>query len=141
MTVFESKRGGKSELGDKEDESGDNKKCKRGLKTFCCGARRFIKEDGTCRWTECDESELAKVTQYEDKDKGIKGCNWYKDSQRYCCKKGHNDVTAFEYCNWVGQGDCAENRCSGSEVTVHTSSVGENGWKACLCKGCPQQQT
>ncbi|OAA37536.1 symbiotic chitinase [Beauveria brongniartii RCEF 3172] len=138
MTVFESKRGGKSELGDKEDESGENKKCKRGLKTFCCGARRFSKEDGTCRWTECnekcssDERELAKVTQYEDKDKGIKGCNWYKDSQRYCCKKGHNDVTAFEYCNWVGQGDCGENRCSGSEVTVHTSSVGENGWKACL---------
>ncbi|KAM3519834.1 hypothetical protein MY4038_009654 [Beauveria bassiana] len=147
MTVFESKRGGKSELGDKEDERGDNKKCKRGLKTFCCGARRFIKEDGTCRWTECnekcssDERELAKVTQYEDKDKGIKGCNWYKDSQRYCCKKGHNDVTAFEYCNWVGQGDCAENRCSGSEVTVHTSSVGENGWKACLCKRYPKQQS
>ncbi|OAA67644.1 symbiotic chitinase [Cordyceps fumosorosea ARSEF 2679] len=138
MTLFESRRGGKSELGNKDDESGENKKCRRGVKTFCCGSRRFSKEDRTCRWTQCnekcsgDESELAKVVQYDDKDKGSKGCNWYKDGQRYCCKKGYKDVTAFKYCNWVGQGDCGENRCSGTEVTVHQSSVGAGGWKQCL---------
>lgn len=51
---------------------------------------------------------------------------------KYCCKTDV-EVMPFAECHWVGQGDCAQNRCDESEITVATDPLGNNGLKQCLC--------
>lgn len=55
---------------------------------------------------------------------------------KYCCKTDV-EVMPFSDCHWIGQGDCAQNRCDESDITVATDPIGNNGLKQCLCMYCP----
>ncbi|KAK2766602.1 hypothetical protein FQN53_006662 [Emmonsiellopsis sp. PD_33] len=53
----------------------------------------------------------------------------FKHGNHYCCKK--SEPIPYKDCHWVGTGDCADNTCSDSEVTLEVS---DRGWrKKSLC--------
>lgn len=54
----------------------------------------------------------------------------------YCCKL-NGLPTPLRNCHWVGQGGCADNTCSDTEVTLETDNVGDNGLTACWCQYHP----
>lgn len=72
-----------------------------------------------------DEEEVAYA--YDRWGWGSIFCNGY----RYCCKK--SKPIPFSKCHWVGQGDCADNTCSKSEVTLWTNERGDS-YTGCNCK-------
>ncbi|KAG8165716.1 hypothetical protein KVR01_004268 [Diaporthe batatas] len=148
-----------SSWGGKPGESGTGR-CSRGGKAFCCDVGIEALTDD-CYWTECGASckgDDAKVAHAYDKDgkclydTGLKrgeGHDLDKRYERYlggntyCCKK---DRIAFNRCNWVGKGDCADNTCDRTEVTLLTNPYGDsstscNWWrsKALCCQ--PNQDT
>ncbi|KAK2611936.1 hypothetical protein QQS21_002042 [Conoideocrella luteorostrata] len=98
-------------------ESSGNKRCSRGGKAFCCRADKFEKLLDGCRWTNfngaCHPDEKKAAYAFSDKD---------GEGQAYCCKA--NRPMPVSNCHWVGQGDCADNTCSKTEITLTTSSKG-----------------
>ena len=50
--------------------------------------------------------------------------------QNYCCPK---EKKAFDHCNWVGTGDCAQNTCARGEVTLTTDDYGDSD-SSCNCE-------
>lgn len=55
----------------------------------------------------------------------------FKHGNEYCCPK--NEPPPLLDCRWVGQGDCADNTCGASEVTLLTDERGDS-YGGCSCK-------
>ncbi|KAM7216064.1 hypothetical protein V8F06_008537 [Rhypophila decipiens] len=111
-------RGGGSDCNGQCHE--DTSTCRRGSKAFCCkdpSYDRNMRMRG-CRWTVCNghcqglETEMAKSK-----------CGFYHE--RLCCMNWVDTGPALKNCHWVGRGDCADNTCSPSEVTVKRSTAGD----------------
>ncbi|GKZ39502.1 hypothetical protein AbraIFM66950_000449, partial [Aspergillus brasiliensis] len=123
VTLFTSSTGGGDYDGFKS-ESG-TKKCSRGKKAFCCADNQFDDLTEDCYWTGCNgkcasgETSVATATNLYDK------CTVFHHSMHYCCKTKPAPLTN---CHWVGKGDCADNRCSSSEVTLATNGQGDSIW-------------
>ncbi|KAF5519750.1 hypothetical protein CGCA056_v008105 [Colletotrichum aenigma] len=90
-----------------------------------------------CYWSGCEESckgdehDVATAVSSPDQT-----CNLFKYMSHYCCKSSQPPLRS---CHWVGKGDCADNTCSATEVTVRTNSQGDSlvdclwGRKKALC--------
>ncbi|CAI7654398.1 unnamed protein product [Penicillium viridicatum] len=134
VTLFTSSTGGGDYDGLKS-QSG-TKKCSRGKKAFCCTDDQFDDLTADCYWTGCNgkcasgETSVATASNLDDK------CTIFRHSMHYCCKTSPAPLTD---CHWVGKGDCADNRCSSSEVTLATNGQGDSisscnwGRKKALC--------
>ncbi|EJP61449.1 symbiotic chitinase [Beauveria bassiana ARSEF 2860] len=98
-------------------ESSGKKRCGRGNKAFCCKADKFDKLKDGCRWSEfngrCKSDETKVAYQFHEKD-GL--------GLKYCCKD--DKPMPVSNCHWVGQGDCAQNTCAKTEITLRTSGRG-----------------
>lgn len=57
--------------------------------------------------------------------------NEFEHGNEFCCPK--DDPPPLLDCHWVGKGDCADNTCSGSEVTLFTDVQGDKPG-GCSCK-------
>jgi hypothetical protein len=76
---------------------------------------------------ECQE-ELPPLKRRDGVQSGL--VPWASnDGQNYCCKKSKK---AFDRCNWIGKGDCAQNTCDRGEVTLATNDYGDSD-VACNC--------
>jgi chitinase len=125
-------------------ESSSTHKCSRGDKALCCKADSYNSLTEGCRWTEgcggeCNKDEES-VAYTRDR---WGGATVFCNGNHYCCKKGQ--PIPFRNCHWVGQGDCADNTCAKSEVTLWTDGLGDAystcGWwrkKALCCTPNPE---
>lgn len=52
----------------------------------------------------------------------------------YCCPG--DEESPFEDCHWVGQGDCAQNTCADTEITLLTDNRGDS-YTGCSCEFSP----
>ncbi|KAK2590532.1 hypothetical protein QQS21_011782 [Conoideocrella luteorostrata] len=104
-------------------ESSGKKRCGRGGKAFCCKADKFKKLTDGCHWSafkgRCSSDEKKVAYIYDDQD---------GEGQSYCCKR--DKPMPVSNCHWVGQGDCADNTCAKTEITLTTSSKGGN-YRSC----------
>jgi chitinase len=105
-------------------ESSANKKCGRGGKAFCCKAAQYDSLTEGCRWTDhcgdgCNSDENDVAYAWDRWGWATVFCYGY----HYCCKKDR--PVPLQNCHWVGQGDCADNTCSASEVTLWTNDRGD----------------
>ncbi|KAF2130126.1 glycoside hydrolase family 18 protein, partial [Dothidotthia symphoricarpi CBS 119687] len=129
---------GGSSWGGSPGESGTGR-CSRGGKALCCTVELEAVTSG-CYWTTgCDNKACQ-----SDEDSVAHAFNINDDlvsrasdvGQNYCCKKSKK---AFDTCNWIGKGDCAQNTCDRGEVTLTTDYYGDsdiscNWWrKKALC--------
>jgi hypothetical protein len=57
-------------------------------------------------------------------------CTVVDHAMHYCCA---SDPAPLNNCHWVGSGDCADNRCADTEVTVALDSRGDS-FAACNCE-------
>ena len=73
------------------------------------------------------ETKIADALGLHDK------CDRRNPGMEYCCKL-NGLPKPLTNCHWVGQGGCADNTCSDTEVTLETDNVGDNGLTACLCQ-------
>ncbi|KAH9999574.1 hypothetical protein F4779DRAFT_635983 [Xylariaceae sp. FL0662B] len=117
---------------------GNEKKCTRGGKKFCCSFDDLPNYTKDCAWTKCgsscgsDEQEIAKTWSLNGD-----WCPLFSSGMRYCCKGKMRD--SLQNCHWVGKGDCADNTCSDTEVTLETDPAGDGsfscnwGRKKSLC--------
>lgn len=48
----------------------------------------------------------------------------FKHGNEYCCPKGKS--APLEDCHWVGKGDCADNTCKNTEVTLERDTGGDS---------------
>lgn len=55
----------------------------------------------------------------------------FANGNDYCCPK--SSPMPFTGCHWVGQGDCADNTCDDTEVTLLVDNRGDSYW-GCNCK-------
>lgn len=120
ITLFKSGHGG-------QPTDGDGKQCNRGYKFFCCTLRTFNDLTDRCYWTGCGGS-CAAQEQEVAYAYNLKDCTVFKNGQRYCCKDA---ARPLNNCHWVGQGDCADNTCSNSEVTLIVDPGGDS-YSTCL---------
>jgi chitinase len=127
-----------SSYGGHPGESSETKKCNRGDKAFCCKTTQYASLTEGCRWTdkcgnECNSDEESVAYAYDHWGWGTVFCH----GNHYCCKKDR--PIPFKNCHWVGKGDCADNTCSKSEVTLWTNDRGDTyggcswGRKKALC--------
>ncbi|KAK1753839.1 hypothetical protein QBC47DRAFT_430865, partial [Echria macrotheca] len=116
--LFWSNRGG-------EPTEGDQGKCNRGGKVFCCKMDEFPNLTRDCRWTGCGE-ECGQTEADVAYSLTINGaCNLFNTGVHYCC--AHNK-RPLKDCHWIGQGDCADNTCSATEITLARDPVGDSLW-------------
>ncbi|KAG5951737.1 hypothetical protein E4U53_002386 [Claviceps sorghi] len=127
-----------SGYGGSPGESSETAHCTRGQKAFCCQMGTFSSALDRCSWSEgvgssC-KSDQQKIAYMWDKT------GWgtiFKHGNEFCCPK--NDPPPLLDCRWVGKGDCADNTCGGSEVTLLTDERGDSyggcswGRKRALC--------
>ncbi|UKZ93576.1 uncharacterized protein TrAFT101_008486 [Trichoderma asperellum] len=127
-----------SDYGGSPGESSEKAHCTRGKKAFCCEMGIFNDAIGQCNWSNgvgssC-KSDQQKIAYMWDKT------GWgtvFKHGNEFCCPK--DDPPPLLDCRWVGKGDCADNTCSGSEVTLLTDGRGDSkhgcswGRKRALC--------
>lgn len=114
-----------SSWGGSPGESSPSTKCSRGDKAFCCKATQYASLTESCRWTDncnsnCNSDEESVAQAYDCWGWASVFCNGY----HYCCKK--NRPIPLRNCHWVGQGDCADNTCAKSEVTLWTDTWGDS---------------
>ncbi|KAH7317114.1 symbiotic chitinase [Stachybotrys elegans] len=121
-----------SSWGGSPGESSGESRCSRGGKAFCCKATQFDSLTEHCRWTESCTDNQCKSDEQEVAYAWDRGgyatifCNGY----RYCCKKDR--PMPLQQCHWVGKGDCAQNSCAQTEVTLYTNNFGDtDGSRAC----------
>ncbi|KAI9146931.1 symbiotic chitinase [Paramyrothecium foliicola] len=121
-----------SSWGGSPGESSGESRCSRGGKAFCCKATQFDSLTEHCRWTEscfdnqCKSDEEEVAYAWDRGGYATIFCNGY----RYCCKKDR--PMPLQKCHWVGKGDCAQNSCDKTEVTLYTNSFGDtDGSRAC----------
>ncbi|KAL7621055.1 hypothetical protein AAE478_008367 [Parahypoxylon ruwenzoriense] len=119
-----------SSWGGKPGESSPNKKCSRGGKAFCCQTNKFEDLTESCYWTShcgdsCKSDEESVAHAYDRWGWATVFCNGY----HYCCKK--DKPIPFRACHWVGKGDCADNTCDKTEVTLWTDGYRK---KSLCCK-------
>ncbi|KAF4839834.1 Mutanase [Colletotrichum siamense] len=119
------------------ESGGNNNQCSRGYKYFCCSMDSYDELTDQCYWSGCEESckggehDVATAVSSPDQT-----CNLFKYMSHYCCKSSQPPLRS---CHWVGKGDCADNTCSATEVTVRTNSQGDSlvdclwGRKKALC--------
>ncbi|KAL4958708.1 uncharacterized protein BDV14DRAFT_194358 [Aspergillus stella-maris] len=110
----------------------DKAGCDECGKPVCCGSHSGL---GACQWRggsggkwsdcngQCHAGEV-KIASSEYGDGMTKGCGeGYEElAQSYCCPR--SSAMPLENCHWVGKGDCADNTCSPTEVTLATDTVG-----------------
>jgi chitinase len=118
-----------SSWGGTPGESSPTMKCNRGDKAFCCRASSYNSLTEGCRWTdgcsgECNKDEESVAYARNRWGWSTVFCN----GNHYCCKKDR--PIPFRSCHWVGQGDCADNTCSKSEVTLWTNDQ-DDSYSAC----------
>lgn len=127
-----------SGYGGSPGESSETAHCTRGQKAFCCEMGIFSDALGQCNWSKgvgssckSDQQKLAYIWD---------NTGWgtvFKHGNEFCCPK--NDPPPLLDCRWVGKGDCADNTCGGSEVTLLTDERGDSysgcawGRKRALC--------
>ena len=59
-------------------------------------------------------------------------CGFFQ-KKHFCC----DDPLPLRNCHWVGGGDCADNTCTKTEVTIARSDIGGEG-SMCRCEiDCP----
>ncbi|KAE8308047.1 glycoside hydrolase [Aspergillus transmontanensis] len=140
IKLFTSSTGG-GDYNGFQSESG-TKKCKRGTKAFCCEDSTFDNLTLDCYWTGCDGScKDGEVSVAEAANMNGK-CTVFHHTMHYCCK---DNPVPLKDCHWVGKGDCGDNTCSSTEVTLATDNQGDsltgcNWWrKKALC--CTPQGT
>ncbi len=114
-----------SSWGGTPGESSATSKCNRGTKAFCCKAALFDSLTADCHWNDhcgdsCADDEESVAHAYDRWGWATVFCNGYN----YCCKK--NKPMPLTNCHWVGQGDCADNTCAASEVTLWTNDRGDS---------------
>lgn len=127
-----------SDYGGSPGESSETAHCTRGKKAFCCSIGTFDAALSHCDWSSgvgstCkpDQQKLAYIW-----DKTGWG-TVFKHGNEFCCPK--SDPPPLLDCRWVGKGDCADNTCSGSEITLMTDERGDEysgcawGRKRSLC--------
>ncbi|KAF2495510.1 hypothetical protein BU16DRAFT_561793 [Lophium mytilinum] len=119
------------------EEGGNQKKCRRGYKVFCCEAGGWKDLIEGCYWTSCGgscKSSEDEVSNLYDSTKCTIIHPWYK----YCCPR----PTSLYDCRWVGsQPDCPDAKCNADEVTIALNgqgrgfpSCGYDRYKANCCK-------
>ncbi|KAB8246301.1 hypothetical protein BDV35DRAFT_230595 [Aspergillus flavus] len=140
IKLFTSSTGG-GDYNGFQSQSG-TKKCKRGTKAFCCEDSTFDNLTLDCYWTGCDGScKDGEVSVAEAANMNGK-CTVFHHTMHYCCK---DNPVPLKDCHWVGKGDCGDNTCSSTEVTLATDNQGDsltgcNWWrKKALC--CTPQGT
>ncbi|KAL3429986.1 hypothetical protein BDV09DRAFT_31381 [Aspergillus tetrazonus] len=126
-----------SSWGGTPGESGTGR-CGRGSKAFCCEMGSLSTLLESCYWTSgngkrCDDGDEEIAHKWD-------GNSWStvaSHGSSYCCPKA--DKMPLENCHWVGKGDCADNTCSATEVTLLTDNRGDSysgciwGRKKALC--------
>ncbi|RDW83598.1 glycoside hydrolase family 18 protein [Aspergillus mulundensis] len=126
-----------SSWGGTPGESGTGR-CGRGSKALCCEMGTFDTLLAECYWTSgngksCDDGDEEVAHKWE----GNSMSTVLSHGSSYCCPKA--DKMPLENCHWVGKGDCADNTCSASEVTLLTDNRGDSysgcnwGRKKALC--------
>ncbi|KAH6634677.1 glycoside hydrolase superfamily [Chaetomium sp. MPI-SDFR-AT-0129] len=115
-----------SSWGGKPGESSPTGRCNRGDKAFCCKAAQYASLTENCRWTNscgsnCNSDEGSVAYAY---DQPGWGANVFCNGFHYCCKKDR--PIPLRNCHWVGQGDCADNTCAKSEITLWTNDRGDS---------------
>ncbi|KAG6039145.1 hypothetical protein E4U41_003161 [Claviceps citrina] len=127
-----------SGYGGSPGESSETAHCTRGQKAFCCQMGIFNDALRNCEWSSgvgssC-KSDQQKIAYIWDKT------GWgtvFKHGNEFCCPK--DAPPPLLDCRWVGKGDCADNTCGGSEVTLLTEERGDSytgcswGRKRALC--------
>lgn len=113
-----------SSWGGTPGESSPTKKCRRGDKAFCCKASQYDSLTESCRWTnhcgdDCNSDEESVAYAYDHNGWATVFCHGF----HYCCKKDR--PIPLQNCHWVGKGDCADNTCAKSEVTLWTNDRGD----------------
>ncbi|KAM5443139.1 putative chitinase [Microsporum ferrugineum] len=128
-----------SSWGGKPGESGTGK-CSRGGKALCCQMEQFEAFTNGCYWTDgankpCNDLDM-KLAYAWDKSWGG---TVFNHGNSYCCPATR--PPPYKDCHWVGQGDCADNTCDKTEVTLETDTRGDTygscGWgrkKSLCCK-------
>ncbi|KAG6238482.1 hypothetical protein E4U25_001673 [Claviceps purpurea] len=127
-----------SSYGGSPGESSEKAHCTRGQKAFCCQMGIFNDALNECNWSSgvgssCKKDQ-QKVAYMWDKT------GWgtvFKHGNEFCCPK--DEQPPLLDCRWVGKGDCADNTCGSSEVTLLTDERGDSyggcswGRKRALC--------
>lgn len=57
-------------------------------------------------------------------------CGVFTYGNHYCCR---DNPAPLENCHWVGEGDCADNTCSSTDVTLLVNDQDDDG-NSCSCK-------
>ncbi|KAG6187812.1 hypothetical protein E4U27_007679 [Claviceps purpurea] len=127
-----------SSYGGSPGESSEKAHCTRGQKAFCCQMGIFNDALNECNWSSgvgssCKKDQ-QKIAYMWDKT------GWgtvFKHGNEFCCPK--DEQPPLLDCRWVGKGDCADNTCGSSEVTLLTDERGDSyggcswGRKRALC--------
>ncbi|KAM7215378.1 hypothetical protein V8F06_009239 [Rhypophila decipiens] len=109
-----------------------------GQKAFCCQMGIFNDALSQCNWSDgvgssC-KSDQQRIAYMWDKT------GWgtvYKHGNEFCCPR--DDPPPLLDCRWIGKGDCVDNTCGGSEVTLLIDERGDSysgcawGRKRALC--------
>ncbi|KAI1840789.1 hypothetical protein JX266_012996 [Neoarthrinium moseri] len=118
-----------SDYGGSPGESSDTAKCTRGKKAFCCEMGIFTDLLSDCSWTDgngntcgSDQQKLAYMWNHNG------WATTFSHGSEYCCPK--DQPAPLLDCRWVGTGDCADNTCGGSEITLLTDDQGDS-WAGC----------
>lgn len=75
---------------------------------------------------KCDDDEID--VAYASNLSG--DCTFFKKGMHYCCKTKENPL---KNCEWVGTGDCADNTCDATEITLRTHNQGDT-FLGCNCE-------
>ncbi|KAG6197388.1 hypothetical protein E4U50_007948 [Claviceps purpurea] len=106
-------------------ESSEKAHCTRGQKAFCCQLGIFNAALSQCSWSSGVGSSCGSDQQGIAYIWGMSGGSTIlKHGNKFCCPKDHSPPLLD--CHWVGKGDCADNSCGASEVTLLTNSQGES---------------
>ncbi|KAF9888672.1 hypothetical protein FE257_008430 [Aspergillus nanangensis] len=117
-----------SSWGGTPGESGTGR-CNRGGKAFCCEMGLYSTLADKCYWTggnnnPCKKDEQSVAHMWDHSGWGTV----FSHGSDYCCPK--SQPMPFTGCHWVGQGDCADNTCDNTEVTLLTDDRGDS-YSAC----------